>query len=149
MTMSLLFAAAAVAAQPSPEALKLARQIAEHGILAQMAPLQTQSEVEAMIRDHPDLSEAERRRLREIGEQHTRALLGKALDAEAHAMASALSLTDLRKLVAFESSPAAVHQRSALPKIMAATMAAMGDVDYAGGVRAAFCADSGKLCEKK
>jgi hypothetical protein len=149
MTMSLLFAAAAAAAQPSPEAIALAREIAGHGTLAQIAPLQTQSEVEEMIRDHPELTEAEGERLRAIGERQTKALLDKALDAEARAMAAELSLADLRQLAAFNSSPAATHQRAALPKIMAATMAAMGDVDYAGGVRAAFCAESGKLCEKK
>jgi len=150
MTISLLLATAAAAAtQPSPEAVDLARQVAAHGVLAQIAPLQTQGEVAEIIAKHPELNPAEQARLRAIGEEHAKALVDKALDAEAKALAAELSLADLRQLVAFYSSPAAEHQRAALPKVMAATVRTMGDVDYAGGVRAAFCAESGKLCEKR
>jgi hypothetical protein len=149
MTISLILAAAAAASQPSAEALELARQVAAQGMLAQIAPVQTQSEVDQMIKDHPELSEPERKRLREIGQAHARALLDKVLDSEAGIIAGELSLEDLRAIVAFGKSPAAEHQRAALPKVMIGTVAALGKVDYAGGVRAAFCGETRKLCDKK
>ena len=85
MTIGLLLAAAAAAAQPSAEAIDLARQVASHGALAQLAPLQTRSEIENMIRSHPELTESERQRLRTIGEQHSQSLIDAALNADAKA----------------------------------------------------------------
>jgi hypothetical protein len=147
--LTLILAAAAAAAQPSTEALDLAQQVAAHGVLAQIAPVQTQNEIEGMIKEHPELTEAERQRLRAIGREHAEALVDKAIDAEAASLAAQLSLEDLRALALFASSPAAEHERAALPKVIAATMASLGTVDYAGGVRAAFCAETRKLCGKE
>lgn len=149
MIGALILAAAAAAAQPSPEALDLARQVAAHGTLAAIAPLQTQSEIAEMIAAHPELSEAERARLRAIGEERSKALVASALEAEAAALASELSLDDLRALAAFSASAAAEHQRAALPKVIGATLGSLGKVDYAGGVRAAFCSETGKLCQTR
>jgi hypothetical protein len=149
MTIAFILVAAAAAAQPSLEAMELARQVAAHGALAQIAPVQTQNEVEGMIEDHPEFSDAERGRLRAIGKEQAKALIAKAVDAEAASLAAQLTIEDLRALAAFASSPAAEHQRAALPKIIAATMTTLGKVDYAGGVRAAFCAETRKLCDRK
>jgi hypothetical protein len=149
MTIALLIAAAAAAAQPSPDAMDYARQVASRGVLVEIARLQTRSEVEGMIKDHPELTDAERERLRTLGQDKAQTLVEAAIDAEARAMAAELSLEDLRALATFATSPAAEHQRGALPKIMAATVGSLGKVDYAGGVRAAFCAETGKLCDKK
>ncbi|MGZ3248536.1 MAG: hypothetical protein ACXWIW_02265 [Croceibacterium sp.] len=149
MTIALLIAAAAAAAQPSPQALDYARRVAPSGVLVEIARLQTRSEVEGMIKDHPELTEVERNRLRALGQEKAQALVDAAIDSEARAMAAELSLDDLRALAAFATSPAAEHQRAALPKVMASTVGSLGKVDYAGGVRAAFCTETGKLCDKK
>lgn len=148
MTIALLIAAAAAAAQPSPDAMDYARQVASHGVLVEIARLQTRSEVEGMIKDHPELTETERGRLRTLGQEKAQSLVDSAIEAEAKALATELSVDDLRALAAFATSPAAEHQRAALPKVMASTVGSLGKVDYAGGVRAAFCAETGKLCDK-
>ena len=147
--MAITLFIAAAAAQPSPQAVDYARQVASHGVLVEIARLQTSSEVEGMIKDHPELTEVERDRLRTVGQEKAQALIDAATDAEAMALAAELNLDDLRALAAFATSPAAEHQRAALPKVMASTVGSLGKVDYAGGVRAAFCAETGKLCDKK
>lgn len=144
---ALLAATAATVATPSPEALDLARQVAANGLLATLAPIQAQGEVEELIAENPDLGETERARLRAIGEAKAAELVAGAIEAEAGVMASNLSLEDLRALAAFASSPAARHQREAMPAIIGATLGELGDVDYLGSVREAFCGESGKLCD--
>jgi hypothetical protein len=145
--LAALLAAAAAAATPSPEALDLARKVAANGVLATLGPLQTQSELEEMIKDNPDLTEAERTRLRAIGESQAEALIVKVIETQAATMAVELSVEDLRALAAFTGSPAALHQRDAMPKIILATMQALDGIDYADDVKAAFCAETRKLCD--
>ena len=146
MSVAAILTAATAAATPVPEALELARQIAAQGTLAQIAPLQTSSEVEQMIARHRDLSAADQARLRAIGKDQAGRLVARVVEAEAAAMATRLSLDDLHALAAAANSPAAQHQRAALPAIMRTTVQTLGTVDYAGGVRAAFCHETGKLC---
>lgn len=148
MILAAFLAAAAAAATPSPEALDLARKVAANGVLATLGPLQTQSELEEMIQASPDLTEAERTRLRAIGEKRAAALIVKVIETQAVAMAAELSVEDLRALADFAGSPPALHQREAMPKIILATVQALDGVDYAGGVKAAFCAETGNLCEQ-
>ncbi|MGZ5826804.1 MAG: hypothetical protein ACXWIO_12420, partial [Croceibacterium sp.] len=79
MTIALLIAAAAAAAQPSPQALDYARRVASSGVLVEIARLQTRSEVEGMIKDHPELTEVERNRLRALGQEKAQALVDAAI----------------------------------------------------------------------
>ena len=129
------------------ERAALAREVAAHSPLAVIGPLQTAAEVEQIIADATDLSFAEKDRLREIGRERAAALGEKALTAEAQALADTLSIDDLRAIAAFNRSSAAEHHRNALPYVAGTTMQALGTIDYKGEVRAAFCAESGKLCE--
>ena len=63
MVEALLLVVAA-AAQPSPEALKLGRQLAETGTLATILPMVQQKETQELVAAHPELSSAEKERLR-------------------------------------------------------------------------------------
>jgi len=145
--LAALLAAAAVAATPTPEALDLARKVAANGVLATLGPLQTQSEIEEIIAENPEFTEAERTRLRAIGEAQAEALLVKVIETQAAAMAAELSVEDLRVLAEFAGSPAALRQREVMPQVILATVKALDGIDYAEGVRDAFCAETRKLCE--
>jgi hypothetical protein len=145
--LAAFLAAAAAVATPSPEALDLARKVAANGVLATLGPLQTQSELEEMIKENPDLSEAEQARLRAIGEAQAQALIVKVIETQAAAMAAELSVEDLRLLAEFAGSPAALRQREVMPQVILATVKALDGIDYAEGVRDAFCAETRKLCE--
>ena len=58
MVMLILLAAAA---QPSPDALRLGRKLAEVGTLSTILPMMKKSEVEELINDHPELIRTTRR----------------------------------------------------------------------------------------
>ena len=129
------------------EGLTIAREIAGHSFLATIGPLQTGAEVEAILADAPDLTEEEQASLRAIGRERADALGKAALEAEAQALATALSVEDLRAIAAFERSPAAANHRAAAPMVMAAVMEELAGVDYKREVKRSFCERTGKLCE--
>ena len=129
------------------EGLTIAREIAGHSFLATIGPLQTRAEVEAILADAPDLTEEEQASLRAIGREQADALGKAALEAEAKALATALSVEDLRAIAAFERSPAAANHRAAAPMVMAAVMEELAVVDYKREVKRSFCERTGKLCE--
>lgn len=137
------------AATPSPEAEALGRRLAENGTLAAMLPLVSAKETEELVTAQAELSAAEKDELRTTA----RAIAAKGIDtllaAEGHAFAAALSLDDLRQLVAAAQSEAAKRQRAAMPRVIASTMQAAGSVDFKGETLAAFCAKTGKACPTK
>ena len=49
---------------------------------------------------------------------------------------------------AFQSSSAGKRYRAAMPGVIAETMKSIGNMDFKGDVRAAFCKETGKLCGK-
>ena len=144
MVIALLLAAAA--AQPSPEALRLSRRLAETGTLATVLPMIQQKETEELIADNPTLSAAEKERLRATARQVYEAGRERLMRAEAQAYATRMSLHDLRATVAFQSSSAGKRYRAAMPGVIAETMKSIGNMDFKGDVRAAFCKETGKLC---
>jgi hypothetical protein len=146
MVILLLFAAAA--AQPSPEALRLGRAVAETGTLATLLPLIQQKETGELVSAHPELSPAEQAQLRATADRVYHAARERLMQTEAKAYAAQLSLHDLRAVVAFERSGAGRRHRSALPKVIAATMQQIGSMDFKGDVLAAYCAQTRKLCGK-
>ena len=147
MVAALLFLAAA-AAQPSPEALKLGRQLAEVGTLATLLPMMKQTEVQELINDHPELSSAEQAQLREVAERVFLSGRERLLAATGRAYAEHLSRADLRSVLAFQSSSVARRYREATPLVIAETMKSVGKLDFKGDVEAAFCKQTGKLCRK-
>ena len=146
MVIVLLMAAAA--AQPSPESLRLGRQMAESGTLATLLPLIQQKETEELVAEQKDLTDADRTKLREAAKQVYDKGRERLMAAEAEAYARRLSVEDLRAAVAFQTSGAGQRARAAMPAIIGDTMKQIGTMDFKGDVRAAYCRETGKLCAK-
>src|SRR5688500_16229027 len=136
-------------ADPSPEALALSRQLAETGTLAAVLPLMQAKETEELVANHPELSPAERDRLRIVATATFQQGRERILEATARAYAERLGVEDLRALVSFQKSEAATRYRQLMPEAIAAAMRQLGPMDYKGDVRAAFCEETGKLCERR
>jgi hypothetical protein len=47
-----------------------------------------------------------------------------------------------------QRSGAGAHFRAAMPAVIAGTMQKMGKMDFKAEVKAAYCQQSGKLCDK-
>jgi hypothetical protein len=146
MIGTMLVAMALQAAAPSTEAELLGRRLADTGTLAALVPLITAKETEELVADHKELSDDEKAELRATAKAVAARETGRLLDAEGHAYAVALSVMDLRALVAAAETSAAVRQRAAMPGVIAATMTSIGKLDFKGDVLKLFCANTGKAC---
>lgn len=146
--VGLLLLAAAAAAQPSPEALQLGREIARSGTLAALLPLMKQQQVQEIVAAHPELGAGDKDRLRATAERVFVSGRDRVLDAEGRAYASNLSVRDLRVVAAYYRSGAARRMQAALPKVIASTMQSMQGLDFKVDVVAAYCKETGKLCAK-
>ena len=140
----MLFAAAA----PSAEAEALGARLARSGTLASLLPLMVAKDTEELVAAHKDLTPAEQATLRATAGEIGKAGSDKLFSAEGKAFAEALSVADLRALVAHAESPAAKRMRDAMPKVMMATMQSAGSIDFKKDVMAAFCTKTGKGCAK-
>ena len=137
----------AVETAPDAEKLALATEVAAASPLATIGPLQTAAEVENIIAAHPELTADEADRVRALGKQRADELGQQALATEAAALADALTVEDLRAIAAFQRSTAAANHRAALPQVAMAVMQSLDGLDFRGEVQAAYCAESGKLCD--
>jgi hypothetical protein len=146
--MVILIALAGAAAQPSPEALRLGRQIANAGTLATVLPVMQKKETEEILAAHTELSAAEKAQLRATSQRTYEAGLDRILRTEGAAYAHQLSLTDLRAIVAFQQGAVGKHYRAAVPEVIKATMQQIGTMDFKSDVIAAYCKETGKLCGK-
>ena len=135
-------------AQPSAEALKLGRQLAESGTLATVLPMLQQKETEELVAAHPELSATEQAQLRTTAKRTYEAGRERLMQAEAQAYAQRLRITDLRAAVAFQLSGAGRRYRQAMPSVIGDTMKLIGSMDFKGDVIAAYCKETGKLCAK-
>jgi hypothetical protein len=144
----ILLSLALAAATPAPEVERLGRQLAESGTLAAILPLMKQKEIEELV-SGSGLDEAGKADLRATAERVFEQGRDRLMTATAKAYAERLSAEDLRQLVAFEQTDAAKRYRAAVPGAIAATMQAVGQMDFKKDVRAAFCREKGKLCENK
>ena len=138
----------AAAAQPSAEALRLGRQLAETGTLATVLPLVQHKETEELVAAHPELSAAGKDLLRSTAQAVYRQGRDRLMQAEAESYAQTLSISDLRSAVAFQNSPSGKRYRAAIPQVIADTMRQLGRMDFKGDVLAAYCKETGKLCGK-
>ena len=146
--VSLLLLAALAAGQPSVEALRLGRALAETGTLATLLPLIQQKETDELVSAHPELDVSDKARLRQTAERVYRDTRERLMEVEARGYARRLSLADLRAAVEFQNSPAGKSYRSAIPAVVVDTMQLIGKMDYKGDVLAAYCRETGKLCVK-
>jgi hypothetical protein len=146
--MVILLFLAATAAQPSPEALRLGRELAESGTLATVLPLMAKKETEELVAAHPELSAVEAATLRATANRVFTAGRERLMDSEARALADRLTLADLRAIAAFQRSSAAQHYRAATPEVIATMMESIGTMDFKGDVLKSYCRQTGKLCAR-
>jgi hypothetical protein len=130
----------------SPERAALGRRLAELGEFNAITGAMGRAEVEAMARDTPDLSDAERARLRAVGTQVVATGRARLLAQVGDIYAHQFTLPELRAIVRFLASPAGRAYVSALPRLLPAIAAAMQGVDLHRDIRADFCRETGKLC---
>jgi hypothetical protein len=147
MVIGLLLAAVA-AAQPTPEALRLGEQLARVGTLSTLLPAMKDGEVQGLIKDHPELSESDREALLNIADVVYATGRDRLFAATARAYAEHLIIEDLKAVLAFQSTRAAQRYREATPEVIAETMKNVGKLDFKGDVLAAYCKETGKLCDK-
>ncbi|WP_423141498.1 hypothetical protein ACOYW6_11740 [Parablastomonas sp. CN1-191] len=131
---------------PDAASEALGRELAASGTLAALAPLQARAETEELVAAHPELTAAEQAQLRAVAARTAAAGTERLMAAIGHAYAMRLSRADLSALVAFERTAAAKRMRTAIPFTIAATMQAVGKLDFKADTLAAFCKDTGKLC---
>lgn len=134
---------------PSPEAEALGQRLARTGTLATMLPLMATKETADLVKDMPGLSPAEQDVLRRIGRETATRQIDRIATAMGRAYAEALTLDELKALVAFNEGPTATRYRSVTPQVMAGTMKAVGPIDFKGETMAAFCKETGKGCAKR
>jgi hypothetical protein len=142
----LLFAA--TAAQPSPEALRLGRLLAERGTLANVLPLVQQKETEELVAAHPELSSSDKQRLGATAKAVYEQGRERLMQMEAQSYATRLPVADLRAVVAFQNSVHGKRYRAAIPGVMTDMMNQIGKMDFKADVLGAFCKETGKLCGK-
>lgn len=145
----LLYALALFAPDPTSEALALGKRLAEAGTLAALLPAILAKETEELVAEQPALSDADKTILRSIATEQGKAGLDRMMTATGRGYAEKLSIEDLRVLVAFNESAAGTRWREVTPGVMIATMATVGDIDFKGETRKAFCAKTGKGCEPR
>ena len=142
----LLWAGAAVAHRPGAGQAALGRRLAAAGDFNAIIGAMGAAEVERIARETPELSEAERARLREIGRATLAVARIRLLDTVGAIYARHFTAAQLRAIVAFLESPAGRAYTGALPALLPEIAAAMQGRDLAADIRAAFCRETGKLC---
>ena len=138
----------AAASVPSAEAQQLGRKLASQGTIASLLPLMKTRQVEELIAEDKSLDSEEQAKLRAIADRVFDAEAARILAATGDAYARQLALADLRSLTRFNDTPAAARYRVAIPAVVMATIKSMGQLDFKGAVRTAFCAETKRLCTK-
>ena len=144
--IALLWSAGAVAQQPGPEQAALGRRLAAAGDFNAIVGAMGAAEVERIARETPDLSEAERARLREIGTATLAAGRARLLDTIGAIYAREFTAAELEAIVGFFESPAGRAYIGALPRLLPAIGQAMRGFDLPAEIQDAFCRETGKLC---
>lgn len=136
------------AAAPTPEALALARRLAETGALATMLPMMIDKDLADLAAERPSLTAAQRSALIATGRRLAGAQRDRLMAALADGYARRLSIADLRTLVATAETPAARRKREADLPVVAGAMQALGAFDLKKETAARFCRDTGALCDR-
>jgi hypothetical protein len=144
----LAWSGAALAQAPAPGAAQVAlgRRMAAAGDFNAIVGAMGAAEVERLARETPDLSEAERARLREIGRTTFAASRARLLDTVGAIYARHFTAAQLSGITTFLESPAGRAYIGAFPRLLPEIAQAMQGLDLAAAIRAAFCRETGKLC---
>lgn len=146
MAVALAAGQAGPGAAASDEAEALGLRLAHTGALSTLMPMVVAGASEEIIGKHPEWSDADKATLRELALAQSVAAAESAYRVLGHHYATALSIADLRALVAFNESPAAAHYRAAEPAAIEAVRSAGAGGDLEGAIAKAMCAKTGKLC---
>ena len=140
-------AAQAAPAQPSAEQLALGRRMAAAGDFNAIVEAMGEAEIDRMARDAPGLSEAERDRLRALGEAELAVGRAHILDQVAFVYARHFTVEQLREITAFLEGPAGRAYTGAIPTLLPEIAATLQGVDFGAAVRRDFCRETHKLCD--
>lgn len=144
----LFFAVAVAVTPPSNEARRLGRELAEQGTLASLLPLMKSTQVDELLKEDPSLTVADKDKLRATADRVFESRYNRLMDATGDAYAHQLSVADLRTLTTFYRTSAAKRYRGATPRVILTTMKSVGELDFKGDVRTAFCTEAKHLCPK-
>ena len=155
MMIAMLLATAAPAAAPAPlptpsaEAEALGAELSRLGLLASVLPTLVQKQADEIVAAHPELSDPDKAALRAAVVAAAQTGFDKLYAAIGHGYAQALSVADLRAVVAYERSAPAAHYNAAVLGVMLQSVKAVQGYDLKKESVAAFCARTGKLCPPK
>ncbi|MBX3594766.1 hypothetical protein [Sphingomonas sp.] len=138
--------APAPAPSPAPEAARLGRELAATGPLATVLPMIAEKETGEMLADHSDWSEADRAAFRATARRVYADGRDRLIAAIGAGYAKRLSVADLKTLLAAARSKAAGRRRAVEPMVIAEAMQSLGQLDFKGDVRKAWCAAGGRDC---
>lgn len=144
----LILAVAAAVITPSPEAQRLGRQLAEQGTLASLLPLMKSAQVDELLKEDPSLTVTDKEKLRATADRVFERGYNRLMTATGDAYAHQLSVADLRTLTKFYRTSAAKRYSAATPQVIVTTMKSVGELDFKGDVRTAFCVEAKHLCPK-
>jgi hypothetical protein len=125
----------------------LGRRLAELGDFNAMIGAMGHGEIEALAANTPDLTGAERARLRQVGEGVLASGRARILAALGDAYGRHFTAGQLRAIIAFLESPSGRAYVGALPQLLPQIATATQGIDLGRDVRAAFCRETGKLCQ--
>jgi hypothetical protein len=125
----------------------LGRRLAAAGDFNAIIGAMGRAEIESMATNTPDLTEPERAIMRRLGGEVLAAGRARILAVVGDAYARHFSADQLVAILAFLESPAGRAYIGALPHLLPQIGGAMQGVDLGRDVRAAFCRETGKLCE--
>jgi hypothetical protein len=132
--------------QPGPEQLALGRRMAAAGDFNAIVGAMGEAEIDRMARETPNLTEAERDRLRAVGEAELAVGRAHILDAVAIVYARHFTLEQLRAITQFLESDTGRAYTGAIPTLLPEVAAALQGMDFGAAVRRSFCRETGKLC---
>lgn len=147
--LHLLVVAAVSSLQPSDEAQRLGRLLAEQGTLSSLLPMQAAKETDELVKDNADLGPTEQSRLRATAERVFEQGYDQVMRATGDAYARRLSVADLQALTDFYSLPVATRYRAATPAVIVEAMESIGKIDFKAEVRTAFCLNASEPCKIK
>lgn len=136
----------AEAPAPAIEARDLGRRLAEAGDFNAIIGSLGAAEIERIAREAPDLSDADRERLRATGRRVLDEERARMIDSVGEIYALRFGLAPLREIVAFFESPSGRTYTATLPALLPDIATVMQQRDFPSEVRATFCRETRLWC---
>ena len=140
-------ASQAPAAEPTAEQRAWGRRMAEAGDFNAIVGAMGAAEVDRMARETPGLTDAERDRLRVLGEAELGVGRAHILDQVAIVYARHFTLDQLRAITNFLESDTGRAYTGAIPTMLPEIATALQGADFGAAVRRSFCRETHKLCD--